>query len=129
MATCSLTAPDFVKEFEIEFGILNWDKLTEAFNAASVLGLDYLSFTGDGNNIFLMTEDIETTNNNNYMRDLEVPTDKVFKFIVPISNLKRLLKGPYKIHLSSKKIMKLVNVDIPLTYFITMHKNSEYEGS
>lgn len=117
-----------INEFEVEFGVLDWEALSEMFNAASILGLEYAAFVGDGHNIFLVLEDIETPNNNNYMRDLDVKNDKKFKFIVPVSNLKKLMKGKYNIHLSSKKILKLVNIELPLVYYITMHKDSSYEG-
>ena len=117
-------APD--KQIEVDefftFDLLA-DDLNMIHKAAGINAAPMLSIIGDGTNVTLTVGDPATPKSNSFKQTV-TDTDKVFKAHLQIENLK-VLPGDYKVTISEKKFMHLVNTKTDVKYWLALDKTSE----
>jgi len=117
-------APD--KQIEVD-EFFTFDLLADDLNmiqkAAGINAAPMLSVIGDGTNVTLTVGDPATPKSNSF-KQMVTDTDKVFKAHLQIENLK-VLPGDYKVTISAKKFMHLVNTKTDVKYWLALDKTSE----
>lgn len=117
-------APD--KQIEVD-EFFTFDLLADDLNmiqkAAGINAAPMLSIIGDGTNVTLTVGDPATPKSNSFKQTV-TDTDKVFKAHLQIENLK-VLPGDYKVTISAKKFMHLVNTKTDVKYWLALDKTSE----
>lgn len=117
-------APD--KQIEVD-EFFTFDLLADDLNmiqkAAGINAAPMLSVIGDGTNVTLTVGDPATPKSNSF-KQMVTDTDKVFKAHLQIENLK-VLTGDYKVTISAKKFMHLVNTKTDVKYWLALDKTSE----
>lgn len=114
-------------ETELEF------ELTEAVlgkirQAASSLGHETFTATKVDGNIRLTVEDIEDNTCNRYFVDVPGQCAAAdFRFVFNVDYIK-VIPGDYDVKVSSKLISQFTNENANLTYWVAVHKSSEYNG-
>jgi hypothetical protein len=113
-----------VKAFEhqIEFDLPE-DSVASLFKASRNLGLKDVAFMGDGKKVFAVVYDHKDKSRGDFKIDLDVDFDKKFEIIFSVSDL-CLLKGSYKVGLTSSGIHQFVHKDVNLLYWVAMHLDS-----
>ena len=124
-----VTAPDkmiTMPEAEINIEISS-TLLSELQKAASVLGVNDLVLSSDGNTIKLEVTDKKNPTSNTFSRIVGEGNGSTFTMNFKIENLK-VLDGNYRVAVSSKGISHFVNTDIDLEYFIALEPDSNYNA-
>lgn len=117
-------APDKQIEVDEFFTFdLSADDLNMIQKAAGINAAPMLSVIGDGTNVTLTVGDPATPKSNSF-KQMVTDTDKVFKAHLQIENLK-VLPGDYKVTISAKKFMHLVNTKTDVKYWLALDKTSE----
>lgn len=121
----SPSKPVTMPEADVKFHLDN-DTLNRVKRAASALGHNELSISGDENNVTLTVTSSDNSTSNTFSIDVQ-GTSRVNKYnlIFNISNLK-MLSGSYDVEISSKLISQFTNTDTSLKYWIALEKNSKY---
>ena len=94
---------------------------------ASVLGVNDLVLSSDGNTIKLEVTDKKNPTSNTFSRIVGEGNGSTFTMNFKIENLK-VLDGNYNVAVSSKGISHFVNSDIELEYFIALEPDSKYNA-
>ena len=113
-------------EADVKF-VLTQDTLNKIKKAASALGHEQVSITGNNGILSLSVIDPENSTSNTFSIDVdgEFKDDITFNFIINIGNLK-ILPGDYEVELSSKKITQFKNKEVNVTYWIAQEKTSTF---
>ena len=101
--------------------------LSELQKAASVLGVNDLILSSDGNTIKLEVTDKKNPTSNTFSRIVGEGNGSTFTMNFKIENLK-VLDGNYRVAVSSKGISHFVNTDVDLEYFIALEPDSNYNA-
>ena len=111
-------------ETEVAF-ILGKDNLAKLLKAASVLQLNDLTITNDGENIAVNITDNENTTSNNYAITVEpsLMPEVPFNFVVKVEALKMMV-NEYDIGISSRKLAHFLGPNIE--YWIALNEVSTY---
>lgn len=118
-------APDKQIEVDDFFSFdLSADDLSMIQKAAGITAAPMLSIVGDGTNATLTVGDPATPKSNSF-KQVITETDKTFKAHLQIENLK-VLPGSYRVTLSEKKFMHLVNTSTDVKYWLALHQTSEF---
>lgn len=118
-------APDKQIEVDDFFSFdLSSDDLSMIQKAAGITAAPMLSIVGDGTNATLTVGDPATPKSNSF-KQVITETDKTFKAHLQIENLK-VLPGSYRVTLSEKKFMHLVNTSTDVKYWLALHQSSEF---
>lgn len=118
-------APDKQIEVDDFFSFdLSADDLSMIQKAAGITAAPMLSIVGDGTNATLTVGDPATPKSNSF-KQVITDTDKTFKAHLQIENLK-VLPGSYRVTLSEKKFMHLVNTSSDVKYWLALHQTSEF---
>jgi hypothetical protein len=125
----TLTTPQkdiTMPEAEVKF-TLTQETLNKIKRAASTLGHDEVSITGENGVISLSVVDSQNSTSNAFSIDIdgEYSTDASFNFIISISNLK-ILTGDYDVELCSKMISCFKHKELNVKYWIALEKTSSY---
>ena len=111
---------------EIEF-TLDSHQLSMIIKTASVLKTTDVSFVGDkisGELTALVTDKKNSTSNAYDVVIGESNLDFLANF--KLDALKLLLPGTYSVAISSKKISRFINTNVPLTYFVAIEADSSF---
>ena len=113
-------------EAEVKFTLTS-DTLSKIKRAASTLGHDEVSITGNNGVLSLSVVDSQNSTSNAFSIDIdgEYPTDASFNFVISITNLK-ILPGDYDVEISSKLISCFKHKDLNVKYWIALEKTSSY---
>lgn len=118
-------APDKQIEVDDFFSFdLSADDLSMIQKAAGITAAPMLSIVGDGTKVTLTVGDPATPKSNSF-KQVITDTDKTFKAHLQIENLK-VLPGSYRVTLSEKKFMHLVNTSTDVKYWLALHQTSEF---
>lgn len=118
-------APDKQIEVDEFFSFdLSSDDLNMIQKAAGITAAPMLSIVGDGTTATLTVGDPATPKSNSFKQSIS-ETDKTFKAHLQIENLK-VLPGSYRVTLSEKKFMHLVNTSTDVKYWLALHQTSEF---
>jgi Straboviridae DNA polymerase processivity component len=110
---------------EIKF-VMSEDDWNAVSKAASVLGSKYIGVQStDGKTIELVALDLENASSNSYSVEVAPGNGDVFKMVFRTEHLK-LMKGSYDIAISSQEISSFKNLDLDLTYFVSLEEQSNY---
>lgn len=117
-----ITMPDA----DVTFTLDN-DTLNKLKRAASTLGHEEVSISGNNGVLSLSVVDSQNMTSNAFSIDVDgtYPDGAVFNFIVSINNLK-ILPGDYEVQISSKLISQFSNKDTNLKYWIALEKSSTF---
>ena len=117
-------APD--KQIEVD-DFFSFDLSAEDLNmiqkAAGITAAPMISVIGDGNKVVLTVGDPATPKSNSFKQTIS-ESDKTFAAHLQIENLK-VLPGDYRVTISQKKFMHLVNTKTDVKYWLALHKSSE----
>ena len=117
-----ITMPDAEINIEISSALLS-----ELQKAASVLGVNDLVLSSDGNTIKLEVTDKKNPTSNTFSRIVGEGNGSTYSMNFKIENLK-VLDGNYRVAVSSKGISHFVNTDVELEYFIALEPDSNYNA-
>ena len=125
----TLTTPQkdiTMPEAEVKFK-LDVDTLNKIKRAASTLGHNEVSISGNNGIITLSVIDSQNKTSNAFSIDIdgEYAEGATFNFILNINNLK-IITGDYDVEISSKLISQFSNSDVNVKYWIALEKNSKY---
>ena len=98
-----------------------------SYRNASVLGVNDLVLSSDGNVIKLDVTDKKNSTSNTFSRIVGEGNGSTYTMNFKIENLK-VLDGNYRVAVSSKGISNFVNTDIDLEYFIALESDSNYNA-
>ena len=120
----NVNMPDSVVTINLPYGTFN-----ELKKAASVLGLNDLSFVCDGSSVSATVMDKTNATNNTYSIEIEDATFEqgtIFNFDFKIDNL-RFIPGSYKMEIAEKVVSQFTNQDgLDLTYWVALEGSSSY---
>lgn len=112
-------------ECEVKF-VLDNDTLNKLKRAASALGHNEVSITGENGVISLSVVDGQNSTSNAFSIDIDGDFgDAKFNFILSISNLK-ILPGDYDVSISSKLISNFSHKEQDVQYWIALEKTSTF---
>lgn len=110
---------------EIEFA-LPWSVLSNAIKAMQILKFNEISFSGDGEKLYVAAINMKVPDDNSYSTELG-ETKKVFNCIVELDKLK-VVASDYYVRISSKGLVHLKGDTIE--YYIAFNNKSEFgDGS
>jgi hypothetical protein len=120
-----ITMPDC--EVQVSF---TDETLSQIRKAASALGHNEMSISATNDAVNIKVFDSKDSSANIY--NIELANDAGYKedqfdFVINIANLK-LLDGDYEVKISSKLISEWKNTTKPVTYYIALEKNSNYNS-
>ena len=125
--TKDVVMPDTVVSIELTESMFN-----ELKKAASILGLNDLSFECDGTGVKATLCDKKNATNNTYSIDVEnaeFSEGCVFNFDFNIENL-RFIPGSYTMNIAEKIVSEFVNSDgMNLTYWVALEGTSSYTSN
>lgn len=117
-------APDKQIEVDDFFSFdISAEELSMIQKAAGITAAPMLSVIGDGSNASLTVGDPATPKSNSFKQTI-TETDKTFKAHLQIENLK-VLPGDYRVIISQKKFMHMVNTKTDVKYWLALHQSSE----
>lgn len=100
--------------------------LRSVLQASNVLGLPEVTIQGDGQTIRVGATNTRNDTSNAFFQDVD-STDKTFKFIYKVENLK-LIQTDYLVSISQKGITHFVNEDNTIEYWVANESSSSYTG-
>lgn len=109
---------------EVEF-LLKFADLKKVISAANQLGLPEVVVRGEGGQVTLVATDTKNPTSNEFAFDLTVPSDKTFKFIFKVENLK-MIQDDYDVSISAKGISHFKGK--VAEYWVATESGSEYNG-
>jgi hypothetical protein len=120
-----ITMPDC--EVEVSF---TDETLSQIRKAASALGHSEMAISATDEGVNIKVFDSKDSSANIY--NIQLANDAGYKegqfeFVINIANLK-LLDGDYNVKISSKLISEWKNTTKPVTYYIALEKNSNYNS-
>ena len=119
------SAPDKQIEVDDYFSFnLTSDELSMIHKAAGITAAPMISIIADGTDVTIVVGDPATAHSNSFKQTIAT-TDKVFSAHLQIENLK-VLPGDYRVTLSEKKFMYLVNKNADVKYWLALHQSSEF---
>lgn len=122
----NVNMPESVVTINLPYGTFN-----ELKKAASVLGLNDLSFVCDGSSVSATIMDKSNATNNTFSLQIEDATFEegtTFNFDFKIDNL-RFIPGSYKMEIAEKVVSQFTNQDgIDLTYWVALESSSSYSA-
>lgn len=113
-------------DFDVDFK-LSAAHLSQIQKAAAVLGVQDVSFEGDGKKIVAKVLDKKNDSSNNYVIDLDAKSGDEFTFYFKVENFK-FLPDDYSVSLSSKKVSKWIGGGNKVTYYVAAEQDSEYKA-
>lgn len=116
-----LSLPSVEVQFKLEA-----KNLKSVLQAANVLGLPEVIVEGDGKTIRLGATNTKNDTSNGFSYDVG-ETDKTFKFIYKVENLKLVL-ADYLVSISEKGITHFANDDDTLEYWVANEVGSSYSN-
>lgn len=115
--------PDTFIEFELT------KKQIKSFKKSSKrLKLPDIVFENKSGKVICKTTEIKNTMSNNVSFVIDKNTNQNFKLYFKVMNLDKILISNYRVRVSSKNICELVSKEIPLTYYITLEPDSEFDS-
>ena len=113
-------------ETNVKFTLTN-DTMNKIKRAASTLGHDEVSISGQDGVLSLSVVDSQNMTSNAFSIDVDGDFDKdaVFNFILSINNLK-ILPGDYEVAISSKLISQFSHTSLDVKYWIALEKSSTF---
>lgn len=112
---------------EVTFTLDN-DTLNKVKRAASALGHEEVSISGENGVLSLSVVENQNSTSNAFSIDIDGDFgDAKFNFIMNIPNLK-ILSGDYDVSISSKLICKFAHKEYDLTYWIALEKTSTFSN-
>ena len=117
-----ITMPEADVKFKLDVDTLNKIK-----RAASTLGHNEVSISGNNGIITLSVIDSQNKTSNAFSIDIdgEYAEGATFNFILNINNLK-IITGDYDVEISSKLISQFSNSDVNVKYWIALEKSSTF---
>lgn len=113
-------------EADVKFTLDN-ETLNKLKRAASALGHNEVSISGNNGVLSLSVVESQNSTSNTFSIDIDGEFKGVFNFILNISNLK-ILPGDYEVSISSKLISQFKHKEIDLNYWIALEKSSTYKS-
>lgn len=118
-----LTAPEKEIKFpspDVEIDV-EWADINATLKAASMLGMEYISISGDGEKIYLNALDPETPSANKYdvCVSEECPIDEEFSVVFKTDNMK-LIPANYKVSIALGKLARFQTDNVE--YYIAIEK-------
>jgi hypothetical protein len=117
---------------DVEFNITS-EELTTIRKASSVLGLNDVVITKDGDSVGIKIEDVNDVTSNSFYIDLKEnhnlkvsDTLKSFKFIFNVNNIK-MCNSDFEVHITTKWIARFRDLQSEIEFFIAIDKNSEFK--
>jgi len=108
--------------------------LSQIRKAASALGHSEMAISATDEGVYIKVFDSKDSSANIYNRYCPSKLannggykEGQFEFVINIANLK-LLDGDYEVKISSKLISEWKNTTKPVTYYIALEKNSNYNS-
>ncbi len=120
--TKTLEMPDC----EIVFNLHHSDFATVK-SMAGILQKPDIAISSDGTSITIAVLDKKDATSNDFRIDIGEGVGTEYTMYFKTENLK-ILKGNYKVSISSKGISHFQNTDIPVEYWIALESDSEYNG-
>ena len=113
-------------ETNVKFTLTN-DTMNKIKRAASTLGHDEVSISGQDGVLSLSVVDSQNMTSNAFSIDVDgdFEKDSVFNFILSINNLK-ILPGDYEVAISSKLISQFSHTSLDVKYWIALEKSSTF---
>lgn len=113
-------------ETNVKFTLTN-DTMNKIKRAASTLGHDEVSISGQDGVLSLSVVDSQNMTSNAFSIDVDgdFEKDAVFNFILSINNLK-ILPGDYEVAISSKLISQFSHTSLDVKYWIALEKSSTF---
>lgn len=107
---------------------LNEEEFNWLMRTANVLGSPNVAIESDGNEVNLVTFDVNdsSAHTNNISLSNVSPDGKTYRLVFRTENLK-MLPGSYNIEISSKGIAKFDEPSKGLVYFVTLETSSVYQ--
>ena len=100
-------------------------KLNSLLKIASNLNLPDLCVVGDSQKVLVVVNDIKDDATDVCEEDIDVSTDKTFRFVIKRDNIK-LIPGDYQVSISSKGVAYFDNKNIDLHYSILLDSKSQF---
>lgn len=113
-------------ETNVKFTLTN-DTMNKIKRAASTLGHEEVSISGQDGVLSLSVVDSQNMTSNAFSIDVDgdFEKDAVFNFILSINNLK-ILPGDYEVAISSKLISQFSHTSLDVKYWIALEKSSTF---
>lgn len=118
-----ITLPDTFIEFE-----LNKEQIKSFKESSKRLNLQHIVFENKNGKVICKTIDEKNKSSNNVSFEIEKNTNQNFQCIFKRDNLNKILISNYRVRISSKKIVEFKCKDIPLTYWIALEPNSNFDS-
>ena len=117
-------APDKQIEVDEYFTFdLSADDLSMIQKAAGITAAPMISVIGNGSTATITVGDPATPKSNSF-KQVIAETDKTFAAHLQIENLK-VLPGDYRVIISQKKFMHMINTNSDVKYWLALHQSSE----
>ena len=117
-------APDKQIEVDEFFSFdLSAEDLSMIQKAAGITAAPMVSVIGNGNTATITVGDPATPKSNSF-KQVITETDKTFAAHLQIENLK-VLPGDYRVVISQKKFMHMINTNSEVKYWLALHQSSE----
>lgn len=117
---------DFNNPF-IEFE-LNKEQIKSFIKSSKKLNLPDIIFENKDGKIICKNTDIGNKASNNISFQIDKNTNQNFSCVFGFENLNKIMISNYKVRISSKKIGEFISKDIPLTYFLALEPQSEFDS-
>lgn len=111
----------------IEFE-LDKEQIKSFIKSSKKLNLPNIIFENKDGKIICKTTDIENKVSNNISFQIDKNTNQNFSCIFGFENLNKIMISNYKVRISPKKVSEFISKDIPLTYFIALEPQSEFDS-
>ena len=111
----------------IEFE-LDKEQIKSFIKSSKKLNLPNIIFENKNGKVNCKTTDIRNKVSNNISFQIDKNTNQNFSFIFRIETLNKIMISNYKVRISPKKISEFISKDIPLTYFIALEPQSEFDS-
>lgn len=119
--TKTIKMPDAEVEFDLSAA-----NLARIQKMSGVLGVEDISFIGDGKKIIARVLDAKNATGNSFDIDLDTLTTETFDVQFKVEKLKLMGGLDYKVEISSKRISKFSAKTIKLTVFIAVEATSTF---
>lgn len=118
-----LSMPNAEITFDLSSSDFDW-----IMRAANVLSSPQIAVESTGNNISIVTLDMQNDSAHTESLDLEVSSngDK-YRMIFKTEIFNKVMPGNYEVKISSKGIAHLQNKNVPLQYWLTTETGSKFE--
>jgi hypothetical protein len=112
-------------EIKFEFSAEDFDWV---LRAASVLSSPHVAIQSDGNEVHIVTLDLQNDSSHTDSLKLDVNGNgNKYKMIFKTENITKVMPGSYDVFISSKGVSRWNNKNISLKYWITTESGSKFE--